>query len=411
MKSERFKALPDSFSRMEAGFQKQADKHLKPMMKKIDSREEYKLAALALIALASTFFFYLPFLVQADYIVLPQFKMQANTFETIYRHWDGPTYAVVAKQFYDIQQNPFANLTPQYYAAHLIGYPLAIRVFSFLGYLNGMLAATALFTVLSVLIFYKICKDFAYTKHPFFLAALFTFLPPRWLTYHSIGASEAMFVFFSLLSFYFYKKENHFLAGVAGAVAAVTRIFGVLLFPLYIGLLLLERKKIVNAIPYALIPMALAFQFYWFQLSYGNFWAYFNVNAGWFDYHTPFKAMYSYIFRTPANEFFLWIYAITAFGVARVWNKDKALGAFALIFVLPVVFINHNDISRYLIPAAPFALLIAFEDLLTSKEFKYALPVIIAITYLNAWTFAASDIGHLVPQYLWEPAKKIIMGW
>ncbi|MBS3070002.1 hypothetical protein J4220_00665, partial [Candidatus Micrarchaeota archaeon] len=281
----------------------------------------------------------------------------------------------------------------------------AIRALSFAGYLNAMLLASILFAVLSVLVFYKILKEFKYTDQPFYIAALFAFIPPRWLIYHSVGAAESMFVFLTLLSFYFYKKDQHAFAAVSGTLAAVTKILGVLLFPFFIAMLFLGRKKADwrSYCMYALIPLALIAHFLFFQSAFGDFWIYLKVNAGGVS-ATPFSTIASSAALSPAPEFYVGIYAITALGISRAFKKDKALALFALLFFIPALFINLRDVSRYLIPAMPFALLIGFEDILKSKEFKRILPLVIVLVYLYAWTFTAADLDHLMPGEYWTKA-------
>ncbi|GEM_PF-2418535 len=376
----------------------------------LNSREEYRIAFLVVLTLATTVVFYYPFLVKAEYIGLPFFKLEKNTFDVMYRHWDGPVYVVVAKTLYSIKESPLPHLQPEFYAAALVGYPLAIRLFSGMGYLNAMLFASILFAVLAVLIFYKILKKFNYTKQPFFLAALFTIFPPRWLINHSVGASEPMFIFFSLLAFYFYKKNDHPLAAVSAAVAAITRVVGGLLFPFFLVMMFFDKNSSKKWWVYLIIPLALVAHFAYYQIAYGDFLIYFKLNSVGIA-STPFSVVYSSAARTPAPEFFIGLFGITALGIARAYRKDRALAFFALLLALPAVFLNLSDISRYVLPAMPFALLIGFEDILTSKEFKYVLPFLVLLTYLYAWTFTGAALDHLVPDDQWIPFARIVSTW
>ena len=57
-------------------------------------------------------------------------------------------------------------------------------------------------------------------------------------------------------------------------------------------------------------------------------------------------------------------------------------------------FVAHRDISRYLLPLSPFVL-IAFEKILTSKEFKIILPIIILAIYLYAQNFIIQNVAPI----------------
>ncbi|MBU2560466.1 hypothetical protein KKA03_06175 [archaeon] len=79
---------------------------------------------------------------------------------------------MVAKNFYSIAEDPFP-LPDYYFAAHLVGYPLMIRIFSFLGYFPSMLFVTLLFSTLSIRVFYKLLKAprasiFKEIEYPFY---------------------------------------------------------------------------------------------------------------------------------------------------------------------------------------------------------------------------------------------------
>lgn len=123
----------------------------------------------------------------------------ADSADTLARYWDVPNYLYVAKTLYDITPDhplKFYGNPPAYFACHLPVYLLAIRLLSFLGYPAGMLAATVLFTVLATLAFYQLLIESKAVTHPWWSALVSLFLPARWLLYHSVGATEAPFLFF-----------------------------------------------------------------------------------------------------------------------------------------------------------------------------------------------------------------------
>jgi len=56
--------------------------------------------------------------------------------------------------------------------------------------------------------------------------------------------------------------------------------------------------------------------------------------------------------------------------------------------------VAHRDISRYVLPVAPFVL-IAFEKVLTSREFKIIFPVILLAIYLYAQNFLLQNTAPI----------------
>lgn len=320
---------------------------------------------LVLITIISSIVMYLPYL---------------GSIDTVYRYLDGPLYVVVAKNFYSIAENPF--LLPDYYfAAHLVGYPLMIRIFSFLGYFPSMLFVTLLFSTLSILVFYKVLKDFGYAKDPFFIALLFIFLPPKWLVYHSMGAPEPMFVFLVLSSFYLFKKERFLASAALAAVATITKIHGIALFPAYL-LLTYKRKE---SLYYLLIPAFLALHFYWYSLSFGDFFAYFKWNVGLKTLNYPFHSILTY------GEGHLMLYLVYGIAIALLWKRDKALAVMATFLYLPLIFVIHQDLSRYFIPVSPFAL-IAFQNLFNDRIVRIIIIGSLIPIYFYAWSTIPTNL-------------------
>ncbi|MFH1107087.1 MAG: hypothetical protein V1787_04270 [Candidatus Micrarchaeota archaeon] len=345
------------------------------------------LALLSALMVASTAFVWLPFLQGSDDffgVPLPQTGMDA-----VKRYWDGPLYVIVSRTFYS--EDPlysFGNLPRSYYAAHLALYPASIRLLSvFSDAFDAMLLSTLLFSVLAVCMFYLLVKDFRYTRHPFLLSVVFIFLPARWLVYHSVGATEPAFVFLVLASLYLFKKGNFLFSAAFASLAAVTRVTGVLLFAFYLLYFLWKRRSRLlstDFAPYLLIPAALCLHFLFYSQVYGDFFAYGSVN-NYLLSATPFRSLVSY--GGPAQgEYWLFLYALYAAGIAVLYRRrHHDLALLSLVLALPVLFISHNDIARYLLPVFPFALVIAFEDVLTSREFRPALLLLLVGAYMYAW--------------------------
>lgn len=333
---------------------------------------------------------------------------------TVYQHYDGPWYIVVAKTFYNPEEiqglKLEAVLPDKYFAAHLPFYPAAIRVvketgvFKQLGYLKSMVSVNILATVGLAMFFYWFLSKFKLTKNPLLLVSVFLFLP-RFLVIRSIGAPESLFLLLILLSLYFFEKNQFLLAGLVGGMATMTKTPGILLFGAY-GLVFIERwikyrKFNWDWLGILLIPIGLlgVFMIYWKQ--YGDFFAYFNSGDNIhlvypfsvFDFKKPWvgTAWLEDVF------FYFFIYGLTVLNLKD--NKYRSLFYFSLIFFLATVFVQHRDISRYSLPLWPLAV-ISYERFFASKKFLIVFVILLPAIFLYAWNFLGYNI---MPIADWRP--------
>ena len=334
------------------------------------------MVALAVINVAATLAVYLPFV---------------NNMGIIYRYLDGPLYMYVAKTLYIIPESTPFNLPAYYYACHLALYPLTIRAFSFMGYDKSMIFVTLAASTLATMVFYRLLKEFRYSANPFWASVVFIFFPSRWLLYHSVGASEPLFMLLILASVYCYKKDWYIAAFTLAGLASVTKIFGVLMFFSYIILLAYEKKY--RYLPYTLIiPAFLGLNFLVYQYAYGDFFAYFKWNGGFMktmpfmNFFTPAAAG-----KTNDAELFMGFYIIYILGALRLWKRPE-LCSFSLAYLAAMAFVQHPDVSRYLLPAAPFALIVAFDDIISRKEFMLVFPLIVLFGYFYCWGIIPTNL-------------------
>lgn len=360
------------------------------------------LAIIATFTVISTFLIWLPHI-----LALPNFwgLNFSNGFPTIYRNFDGLEYVVIAKTWYDpssIATLP-QSLPAIYFASHFPGYSILIALFApFLGYLKSMLFVSVVSTILAAWAFYFLVRNLKLTLHPLFLSLVFLILPARWLIVHSVGSSEPLFIFLVITALYFFIKfeqTGHFqdiiLVSFAGAFAQITRPPGILL-ALALGLYVLWKGYKKNSISYIfsfyplmLIPLTLLGLFYWFGNTYNDFFAYFHSGDNIHLTFPPFQ-----VFNI--NQFWvgdIWLEDIVYIfilgflgGVMLLKRKLYLMAFFVLTYFAASTLIAHRDISRYLLPITPFVL-IAFERVLVSKEFKIILPIIILAIYLYAQNF------------------------
>lgn len=356
------------------------------------------------------------------YLRLPNFLGLnfSNGFETIYRNFDGLEYIVIAKSFYTPEG--FVKiplwLPPSYFAAHFPGYALLILLFaSLLGFLKSMLFISLVFTVLGTLAFYFLIKNLKLSTQPLFLSLIFLILPGRWLIVHSVGSAEPIFIFFTVLALYFFTKYEQtlkfkfiLLSGILGAAAQITRPPGILLFAALIIYLIWKAFKeggrnafsrtISTALSYSpllLIPLTLLGIFYWYSLTYQDFFAYFHSGDNIHLTFPPFQ-----VFNK--NQFWvgdIWLedgvyIFLLGFlgGLLLLKQKLYPLAFFVLTYLSASTLVAHRDISRYVLPIFPF-LLIAFEKILITKEFKIVLTIIALAIYLYTQNFLLTNTAPI----------------
>jgi hypothetical protein len=273
-----------------------------------------------------------------------------------------------------------------------------------------MLFVSVISTAAAAIAFYYLVRDFKLTSNPLWLSLVFLVLPARWLIVHSVGSAEPTFIFFTILSIYFFLKfeENRnyldiTMAGLFGLLAQWTRPPGILLF-LAFGVYILWKSYNNNfakfigktfeysllRFPLILIPVGLLSIFFLYQVTYNDFFAYFHSGDNIHLSFPPFQ-----------------VFNVSQFWVGDIWLEDivytyilgllagvmllkieklRVLGIYVLTYVGASLFVAHRDISRYVLPVFPFAL-IAFEKVLISKEFKIVLAIVGLGIYLYAQNF------------------------
>lgn len=375
------------------------------------------LSILSALTLTLTLLVWLPHLLSLpDFWGLP-FK---EGFSTIYRNFDGLEYIVIAKTFYNpgLIGNLPLSLPAGYFASHFPGYAILIATFApVLGFLKSMLFVSVVSTILSAWAFYFLVRNLKLSSHPLFLSSIFLILPARWLIVHSVGSSEPLFIFLIISAIYFFirfEMTGHFLdillAGVFGLLAQITRPPGILLFialifyihwRLYLQIKLTGFKKaLLNHLKYfplALMPLGLLGIFYFYGQTYNDFWAYFHSGDNIHLTFPPFQVFNKYQFWVGDIwlEDIIYIFLLGFLGgIMLLKQKLYPMAFFVLTYLGASALVAHRDISRYLLPISPF-ILIAFEKILVSREFKIILPIILLAIYLYAQNFMLSNTAPI----------------
>ncbi len=363
------------------------------------NRSLHNIFIIIAVVLVSTAVVYVPFYTRSLHLL--GHTVEEKGMQYIYQNYDGVLYIVPAKTWY--VPAAIANmrleipLPQEYYAAHLPVYPAFIAFFGpVTGYVQAMIGVNILFAMLAGIVFYFLLKRFELTKNPLAISILFLFLP-RLLVIRTVGAPEMIFITAILGSLYFFEVKHFFLAGILGAIAAATKAPGILLFIAY-GFVFLEHiytKKIFSFrwLWILLIPVGLIATFYFYEQQTGNFFAYFNT-GGVVPMPYPFSVFHSasrWVGTIWLEELLLYFF-LYGFAVFTLKDgKQRSFFYFPLVFFIASIFVQHRDLSRYMIPLWPFAL-IAFQQTFTSRRFLIVSILLLPAIYLYAWNFLISNV-------------------
>lgn len=327
---------------------------------------------------------------------------RAVGLKTIYQNFDGPYYLAVARSWYDRATlgKYFSFPVPlEYYPAHFPLYPFAIRLISWLPFLNplrAMLIVNLLATIATSIVLFEILKT---KKIPqaLFLAISFLFLWPRMWAVRSIGSPETLFILWILLSLKYFDLKKYWLAGIFGSLAVLTKSPGILLFPTF----LIASKFNWRSWPILLIPASLLLLFTFYYVQTGDFWAYFHSGDNIHLQAVPFEIFDS---NQPwVGSFWLedilWIYLIGGLGVYYAWKKDRLWGIFGLVYYTVILFVSHRDISRYSLPLVPI-IFFGLSDLFKRKEIRIAFVLLIIPTFFYTINFLTHNMVNIAD---WSP--------
>jgi hypothetical protein len=308
----------------------------------------------------------------------------------VYRFWDAPNYLTIARTLYDVRpDNPLLAYvhTPTYFLRHFPAYPLLVRAFSFFGYEPALLLVSLLATAVATLLFYRLCRDVWKLASPELLTLVFLFLPPRWLLYRSTGSTEALYLAFTLGAIFFFERSHVARASVAGALATLTRISGLMIAPAFAVVLLRRRERLRRVLWLSVIPAALAAYFLFCASRTGNFFEYFSQHGDKMSVFRPFGFLPE-LFRKGLYhqaEFHILLALVYAVGTSRL--KPFPVIFWYCVFELALhVCISTEDWSRYFLAMAPFAIVIGFRDVIDTRAFRWIFVPYVVLALVYCWS-------------------------
>ena len=328
-----------------------------------------------------------------------------HRMDIVYRYWDGPSYLDIAREGYVAGSPLAAGKATPWLLAHFPLYPLTIRALAFVGYTRAMLLATVLATIAAALLFYRLARDTWRVPSPGLLALIFLLVPPRWLLYHSVGASEPLFLALVLASIWSFEKDRIGPACAMAGLAAITRASGIMILPAYALLLMMQGRR--RCLPWLLlIPLGFGAYLLYCQAQFGSFLAPFEPNLDKIASPIPFSflAWLIGVNLVAHAEFHIYLAGIYAIGISRIsrFRVPMAYAGFQFAFYL---FVSSEDWSRYFLAMAPFAVILGFHDILTSRAVRWMLPVYTGVATFYAWNVIPKN---LCPAPMYEQLLQLL---
>lgn len=371
-----------------------------------------KQIALAILAVLSTFAVWLPFVLKLETFWGLDFS---PGMMAVWGNFDGPNYLIIARTWYEksLIASTFSSPLPlEYYPAHWPFYPAIISLFDLItSGPKAMLLASVCGSVVFYWVLYRFLLRFGVSeRNAFLLGCISLVIPARWLAIRSVGSPEAWFGAFIMLSLLAYKDKKYFQAGVWGALAQFTKSPAILLFAGY-GLfelykLIKGRLKLFGFVKHqlalGLIPLTILVVFAIYYYRTGDFLAYFHSGDNFHLLWPPFS-----IFGKGGvwvGDFWLedviWLWLVYGIGIARLFRRKYLMPAFfGSVFFATTLFVSHRDISRYIVPILPLALL-GWEKIIAKKETKWVVALLILPALLFSWNFLLNNSSPIAD---WAP--------
>lgn len=195
----------------------------------------------------------------ANYQIAPKLFAWAN--------FDGEHYLSIAIFGYQKLEQAFFPVYPMVisFFAKPFSFDLSSSLLNYT--IVGLLISNVSFLLAMLLLFKLILIDFP--KKIAFITIIIIVLFPTSFYFGSVY-NESLFLLLSVSSFYFARKGNWFLAGVFGAVASATRVFGVLLLPALIIEAYQQKEKFSKVFWIILIPFGLILYMLYQYITVGD---------------------------------------------------------------------------------------------------------------------------------------------
>ena len=298
-----------------------------------------------------------------------------SDIKQILQYWDGPNYIYAAITCYSIpNDNPWTltfGYKPSYFACHLPGYPMFIRLCTFFtlgNYESGSFLAIIASNFLVAYSFRRLLTAYHCSSSPVLATCLISIMPFRFVLYRCVVASEPLFIFFISMAMIFYKFDRKSMMMIFVWCCCFTRIEGMAVGFVF-GVCYLIRFDIISALQMFLTFVPDVFLVYVHKCAFDEPLAYLNFNSGQQGIMTlkPFNdlvsaAKWGQTYILPDT---LFMYFVSLIGIVSILPAASPIGLFALVFYIYTSMLNHLDTSRYMIPCHVFSYVIGFDSFFT----------------------------------------------
>lgn len=330
-----------------------------------------------------------------------QIRLEGNRILSAWAQWDSIYY-------HDLSLNGYKS------GAFFPLFPWLMKATSFVVGNFSLLAATLVsnfFTLGSCIILYLLSRlnndeNTAYRS----VFYLLIFPASFFLVAHY---TESVFLFFSLLSFYFFQKKKNVFAGIAGGAACWTRTTGIFIYPaLALGSLIKSFKPLKlewrwkEQLSLAIIPLSTASFLLYNKIVFGKPFDFLQAQSGFGRYIEPnvFKTVYSQCLvqftrekimaEDAANAFnyllFFVLFVVFTYLIIK-YSKSISYSVYALLTAaIPIFSGTLISMNRFLLVLFPIYLIlpkIIKEGSIADKLYSFAsisLMVLIMILFTNS---------------------------
>ena len=290
----------------------------------------------------------------------PKNTPQEHTWNPVALHarWDSFWYQDIAEKGYYLQRNnTLSNVV------FFPVYPLLMRVAAPVVGGDVILAGwllSALALVGAVVVFYKLIREFHPEIDP--ETAIFYLLIFPTAFFLNAVYTESLFLFLSLLTFYYARKGKFAAAGAIGMLAALTRITGVLLF-IPVAWEYFKRHGYRIPWPAFLIPLGTFLFFIYHYFAFGDPLLFFRVESAW-GRAFQFNREHFLLFSHPAAVNFFLDIAFSAFAIFSAYHVFRRGWTSYGLYILATLAValssgTFMSIGRYIMVLFPIYIALA----------------------------------------------------
>lgn len=313
--------------------------------------------------------------------------------------WDSPWYkGIIVDGYMDYPQGMTGNNAANW--AFFPLYPMIVKVFYMMTNIRVEILGSVISSIITLIasfVIYDYCVDIKNEKCAK-IAMILLFVGP-YSFYTATLYTESLYILFTILFFYFLKKDKWILAGICGGLVSATRVTGaILVFPMMIMFLrpvFARKEKFLDAIKrffldgkyllsFLLVPSGIFAYMVYLYNKVGDPFAFKNIQIAWGrENSNPIDVLIGgfVTYDGKINSPF-WIYlgvwAIFGIVISLYMFKKKKFeeGIFSLITIIIPMLSSLQSIPRYVMGNV---LVIIFSSLFIEEHFKKSRWIVLGL--------------------------------